>query len=195
MLAAMPSRADWLEAGLASLAKEGTNGIRIDRLCRQLHVSKGSFHHHFAGAGDFKQSLLAAYEARMVEALDQAIGQTAAATPKDALAGLTASIANKDGFYRPNLEVAMRAWAFSDREVRDVQQRVDERRLESLQSIWSQILDDPAAAYTAALLPYLVGIGASLIQPPTPADQLRGVYELLLSAVPEQNSAKDADKS
>jgi AcrR family transcriptional regulator len=187
MFTVMPSRSDWLEAGLASLGKEGPNGIRIDRLCRQLHVSKGSFHHHFAGAADFKQALLAAYEARMVEALDQAIRQTAAATPKDALAGLTASIANKDGFYRPDLEVAMRAWAFSDPEVRDVQQRVDERRLESLQSIWSQIVDDPTAAYTAALLPYLVGIGASLIQPPTPADQLRRVYELLLSAVPEQS--------
>ena len=126
MVTAMPSRSDWLEAGLASIAKEGPNGIRIDRLCRQLHVSKGSFHHHFAGAGDFKQSLLAAYEARVVEALDQAIAQTAEATPKDALARLTASIANTDGFYRPDLEVAMRAWAVSDSEVREVQQRVDE---------------------------------------------------------------------
>lgn len=190
MVIIVPSRSDWLDAGLVSLAADGPDGLRIDRLCRRLQVSKGSFHHHFAGAGDFKQALLAAYEARVVEALDQAIEQTAATTPKDALVGLTASITKTDGCYRPDLEVAIRAWAFSDPQVRAVQQRVDQRRLESLHGIWSQILDDPAAAYTAALLPYLVGIGASLIQPPTPPDQLQRVYELLLNSVPDEASAK-----
>jgi AcrR family transcriptional regulator len=194
----VPSRSEWLEAGLASLADDGPNGLRIDRLCRRLNVSKGSFHHHFAGAGDFKEALLATYETRVVEALDRAIKQTKAVTPKDALAGLTGAITSRDGFYQPDLEVAMRAWAFSDPEVRTVQERIDERRLASLHGIWSQILDDPAAAYTAALLPYLVGIGASLIQPPTPPDHLQQVYELLLSSVPEeshQDTPKNLDQS
>jgi hypothetical protein len=67
---------------------------------------------------------------------------------------------------------------------------VDRRRLESLEGIWSRILDDPAAVHTAALLPYLVGIGASLVQPPTPPDQLRRVYELLLGLVPNESQQK-----
>jgi hypothetical protein len=87
----------------------------------------------------------------------------------------------------------MRAWAFSDPEVRAVQERVDSRRLESLQRIWSRILDDPAAVHTAALLPYLVGIGASLVQPPTSRDQLRSVYELLLGLVPEESQQTGTD--
>jgi AcrR family transcriptional regulator len=193
MVFAMPSRSDWIQAGLAAAADEGPNGLRIDRLCQHLGVSKGSFHHHFAGAADFKQAVLAAYEVLVVEALDQAIERTAAETPKEALAGLTAAITSTEGFYRPDLEVAMRAWAFSDPDVRAVQERVDTRRLASLQGIWSRILDDPAAVHTAALLPYLVGIGASLVQPPTPPDQLRSVYELLLGLVPEKVSTKGAD--
>jgi AcrR family transcriptional regulator len=180
------TRSDWLQAGLAALAEEGANGLRIDRLCRHLGVSKGSFHHHFAGAGDFKRSLLAAYEDLVVESLDQVIDQAEGAIPHAALARLTAAITNTPGFYRPELEVAMRAWAFSDADARAVQERVDERRLQSLRGIWAKIVDDSAAAYTAALLPYLVGIGASLIQPPTPRDQLQRVYELLLGLVPEQ---------
>ena len=190
----MLTKSDWLRAGLAALAKDGANGLRIDQLCQQLGVSKGSFHHHFAGAGDFKRSLLGAYEDLLVESLDQAIDQTAAATPRAALAGLTAAITNTSGFYRPELEVAMRAWAFSDAEVRAVQARVDQRRLESLHRIWSKILDDHDAAYTAALVPYLVGIGASLIQPPTPADQLQRVYELLLELVSDQSNQKVREK-
>jgi AcrR family transcriptional regulator len=184
------TKSDWLQAGLAALAEEGANGLRIDRLCRHLGVSKGSFHHHFAGAGDFKRSLLGAYEDLVVESLDQVIDQAEGATRHAALARLTAAITNTPGFYRPELEVAMRAWAFSDAEVRAVQERVDERRLQSLHGIWAQIVDDPAVAYTAALLPYLVGIGASLIQPPTPREQLQRVYELLLGLVPGQSKGK-----
>ena len=183
----VPTRLDWLEAGLTTLADDGPNGLRIDRLCRRLSVSKGSFHHHFAGAGDFKMALLAAYEARVVKALDEAIEQTTAASPKAALAGLAAAITSQQSFYRPDLEVAMRAWAYSDREVRAVQERVDLRRLESLRGIWSKILDDPMAVQTAALVPYLVGIGASLVQPPTPPEQLQRVYELLLGLVPNES--------
>ncbi|HEX6760963.1 MAG TPA: TetR/AcrR family transcriptional regulator [Propionibacteriaceae bacterium] len=186
----MPTRSDWLQAGLAAVADDGPDGLRIDRLCRGLGVSKGSFHHHFAGAGDFKRALLGAYETLVVEALNDAIQQTEAGTPQESLAGLTAAITGAQSFYRPELEVAMRAWAFSDSQVRAVQERVDRRRLESLEGIWSRILDDPAAVHTAALLPYLVGIGASLVQPPTPPDQLRGVYELLLGLVPNERQQK-----
>lgn len=192
---AVLSKSDWLQAGLEVVAHDGPNGLRIDRLCQRLGVSKGSFHHHFAGASDFKRSVLAAYETLVVEALDHAIDQTAPDTPKAALASLTAAITGNQGFYRPELEVAMRAWAFSDSEVRTVQQRVDQRRLESLQSIWSRILDDPAAAHTAALLPYLVGIGASLVQPPTPRDELQRIYELLLGLVPDEGQQKAAKKT
>jgi len=189
----MPSRSDWIQAGLSAVADEGPNGLRIDRLCQRLGVSKGSFHHHFGGSSDFKQAILAAYEVLVVEALDHAIERTAAGTPKAALADLTAAITSTESFYRPDLEVGMRAWAFSDPEVRAVQERVDARRLESLQGIWSRILDDPAAVRTAALLPYLVGIGASLVQPPTPRDQLRSVYELLLGLVPDKGQHKGTD--
>jgi AcrR family transcriptional regulator len=191
----MPSRTDWIQAGLAAVAGDGPNGLRIDALCRRLGVSKGSFHHHFAGSGDFKKTVLAAYETLVVEALDQAIDDTAADSPKAALAALTADITSREGFYRPDLEVAMRAWAVSDPEVREIQERVDTRRLESLQRIWFRVLDDPAAVHTAALLPYLVGIGASLVQPPTPPDQLRSVYELLLDLVPEESVYKDLDQT
>jgi len=125
----VPTRSDWLQAGLTAVADDGPDGLRIDRLCRRLGVSKGSFHHHFAGAGDFKLALLDAYETLVVEALNDAIEQTAAITPQESLAGLTAAITSTQSFYRPELEVAIRAWAFSDSQVRAVQERVDRQRL------------------------------------------------------------------
>ena len=191
----MPTRSDWLQVGLAAVVDDGPDGLRIYRLCRRLSVSKGSFHDHFSGAADFKRSLLAAYEDLVVRALYQAIDQTEAETPQAALAGLTAAITSTPGIYRPELEVAIRAWAFSDAEVRTVQERVDRQRLESLIGIWSKIIDDPAQAHTAALLPYLVAIGASLVQPPTPSDQLQRIYELLMGLVPDKSNEKGPSTS
>ncbi len=43
------SRADWVESALTALAADGIEGVRIDRLCRDLGVTKGSFYWHFDG--------------------------------------------------------------------------------------------------------------------------------------------------
>lgn len=40
---------DWIEAAHAALVADGIEGVRIDRLCRRLGVTKGSFYHHFDG--------------------------------------------------------------------------------------------------------------------------------------------------
>ena len=125
----------------------------------------------------------------MVEALNDAIEQTEAGTPQESLAGLTAAITGAQSFYRP--ELRLRCAPGPSPTPKFVPSRSGSTEGgESLEGIWSRILDDPAAVHTAALLPYLVGIGASLVQPPTPPDQLRGVYELLLGLVPNEVSRR-----
>jgi AcrR family transcriptional regulator len=37
---------DWIQAGFAILAAEGIKALKIDRLCRHLAVTKGSFYWH-----------------------------------------------------------------------------------------------------------------------------------------------------
>lgn len=38
---------DWIELGFTLLAEEGLAGIKIDRLCARMGVTKGSFYWHF----------------------------------------------------------------------------------------------------------------------------------------------------
>jgi AcrR family transcriptional regulator len=38
---------DWIEAGFELIAGEGIRAVKIDRLCEQLGVTKGSFYWHF----------------------------------------------------------------------------------------------------------------------------------------------------
>ena len=181
---AVPAKGDWLSTGLEVLASEGADSLRIDRLCTRLGVSKGSFHHHFAGSASYRQALLAEYERRATESLKLAIATPTGASPRTILARLTDRVGS-DQLYRPELEVAVRAWAFSDAGARQVQERIDQARIAALEQVWKQLVEDPAEARTAALLPYLVAIGASLVRPPVEAGQLRRVYELLLRSVPD----------
>ena len=181
------ARNDWLSAGLEVLASEGADSLRIDRLCTRLGVSKGSFHHHFAGSASYRQALLAEYERRATQSLKLAIAAPTGASPRMILARLTDRVGS-DQLYRPELEVAVRAWAFSDPGARQVQEHIDQARIAALEQVWNQLVEDPAEARTAALLPYLVAIGASLVRPPVEAGQLRRVYELLFRLVPDDPS-------
>ena len=181
------ARDRWLDEGLRVLIEEGAAGVRIDRIAARLGLSKGSFHHHFDGADGYKRDLLAYFERLSIESLDRAI--TDAAAQPDArtvLRHLTDLIEpTPAGLYRPELDVAIRAWSNSDPDVRAVQTRIDAARLTALQSVWRPYVETEDRARIAALLPYLLAVGASMVSPPIDADELRGVFEVLLPLVPE----------
>ncbi len=168
------------------LASEGAAGVRIDRIAARLGLSKGSFHHHFAGADGYKRELLAHYESSCVDALDSAIARVGDdATVPAVLETLTGLIrSDGPGLYRPELDVAVRAWSTSDPEVREVQQRIDTARIDALQRVWGRAVPSAADARLSALLPYLLAVGAAVVVPPVAADDLRRLYEMLLPLVP-----------
>jgi AcrR family transcriptional regulator len=179
------ARDRWLNEGLDVLESEGAAGIRIDRIAARLGLSKGSFHHHFDGADGFKRDLLAHFEQHAIATLETAIGDGGA--PGDAraiLSHLTDLLHPGSGFYRPKLEVAVRAWATWDAEVGAVQARIDAARLAALQRVWRPHVDSDEAARAAALLPYLIAVGASVV-PAVEAEALQDVYRILLPLVPD----------
>lgn len=175
------------------LAEEGAAGLRIDRLATRLGLTKGSFFHHFAGAAAYRTALLDDYEARTLSALAEAIDAGPGEGTRATLAWLTGLATGGDAgeqargvgtIRKPELDLAVRAWASSDAEARAVQARIDAAVIDALQDIWRPVVETDAAARTAALVPYLVSLGASVTVPPISPQELRGVYDLLLEAVP-----------
>lgn len=178
------TRQRWLDEGLSVLAEEGAAGLRIDRLASRLGLTKGSFFHHFAGAAGYRTALLEYYEGLTLGALSAALETRRGEGTRATLAWLTDLATADDSIRRPELDLAVRAWASSDAEVRAVQARIDAAVIDALQNTWRPLVETDAAARTAALVPYLVSLGAAVTVPPISADELRGVYELLLEAVP-----------
>lgn len=188
------ARDRWLDEGVRVLAAEGSAGLRIDRLAARLGLSKGSFHHHFDGADGYRRALLAHVERLAEAAVDAAVAQAAdAGDVRSVLARLTALVEPAAaGLYRPELDVALRAWATTDDDARAVQARIDGARLEALERVWRPHTGSAGEARRAALLPYLALVGAAVVVPPVGAAELRAVLEQLLPLVPEGDPATGA---
>lgn len=127
------TRQRWVDEGLRVLAEEGAPGVRIDRVAARLGLSKGSFFHHFDGIAGYRRALLEHWE-------NTAVRELGDGAPQPLLEDLAARVG---ALVDLRMEAAVRAWAFQDAEAAAAQERVDLARLAALESVWSQIIDDP----------------------------------------------------
>ena len=177
------ARDRWLDLGLDVLATEGPGALRIDPLGARLGLSKGSFFHHFANAAAFRSALLERYEAEADRALALTAARLETAGPAEVLRELAASVGTEDSPLQPELEIAVRAWSYSDPATHTVQTRVDAARLAALEAIWRRLLDDDGQARTYALVPYLIMVGASMSSAEVTTAELRRIFELIFELV------------
>lgn len=179
MFIGMSIRDEWIRSGLDLLREEGIDAVRIDRLAGRVNRTKGSFHHHFAGANAYHQALLDRFEADALHQMHALVEETTGLPTAEALARIAV-----DFQYDPALEAAVRGWAGTNTAARDSIARVDAARQDALTAIWRAELDNPEAARIAALIPHLVIIGASVAQPTPSQPDMKLVFSLLSSLVP-----------
>ena len=163
------------------LAAEGATGVRADRIATRLGLTKGSFHHHFAGMDDYRHALLARHQEDQLARLDRIAAEVEDAPADVALAALPDRLSD---LFDADLERAVRSWAVVDPVARAVQEQLDGARLAFLRHLWSRIVGDERQAHLAALVPHLIAIGASMVQPRMDANDLRAVFDLLSELAP-----------
>lgn len=177
----MASRELWLDAGLRALARDGAGGVTIDKLAAALGLSKGSFYHHFTGIGGFKVALLDHFEAVHTRRFIDAIEGLPTASPRRKIERLLDMVLSEHpSSEQPDLEIATRAWAQQDAEVRAAQERVDRIRMSYLRDLWLALSGDAEEASQMGRLLYILLIGAGHVIPPLPAGELRRLYNLVL---------------
>lgn len=173
----MVTRTEWLDAGLELLAAEGSPAVTIERLTNRLGVTKGSYYHHFKGAGGFRTALLEYFEAEFTTRLIDTVEQKPDATPEAKLRRLLELVLEDPA--GAELEIAVRAWALQDAEARAVQERVDQTRIEYLRGLCRGLagVDDPDRL---ARMLYLILVGHEQVLPAAPGTELRELYTLTL---------------
>ena len=164
---ARAAQQDWLLMGFRVLEEQGATALTIDRLTTLMGLTKGSFYHHFRGFAEYKTALLALFEKEHTLAIIRILN--VAATPLAKLNRLfdIACVAP------PHLEIAIRAWALQDDEVRVIQARVDEQRIEYVKGLCVLLVTDEAHALASARGAYAILIGGYQLQPPYAPEVLR----------------------
>jgi AcrR family transcriptional regulator len=173
------TQVEFLDAGLELLATEGAPAVTIERLTGELGLTKGSYYHHFGSAAGYKKALLDYFEAQYTTRLIDIIeGETAGADAKLRHL-LLLVLADPDS---AALEIAVRAWALQDPEVRAAQERVDKARMAYLEKLCRGLGADVDPDRFAQLL-YLILIGAEQVLPPIGKKDLREIYDLALRLI------------
>ena len=129
------SRADWLEAALAVLERDGVDGVKVDRIARELGISRSGFYWHFRNRADFLDQLLEywVHEFTGVVINNPDIQQ---GRPEERLLKLIRMV---DEYGLNRHDPAMVAWGECDPRVREVFDQVYATRVEFVGAIFSEI--------------------------------------------------------
>ena len=129
------SKADWLEKALDVLKNESIDEVKIDRLAKELKVSRSGFYWHFKNRQDLIRSMIEYWEDEFTSVVTTNI-KIHNEKPKKRLYRTMKMILEND---LTRLEVPIRASAEKDPVAMELVNRVYQKRLDFLRSIFSDL--------------------------------------------------------
>ncbi len=173
-----PSGQNWLNAAMEILSEEGFQALNIPRLCQKLQLTKGSFYHHFKSFAAFKQELLAFWEKDYTQDIFDEIRDVE--DPEAQYEMLFNLAFEKD----LAVDLAIRAWAQTDNQVKEVVSKVDEIRINLLTEMYqksSNLSLETARNY--AVIDYTGYIGFYSLFPDAPDSWARDLASIQTRAL------------
>jgi AcrR family transcriptional regulator len=146
---------DWLQAGYALLAEQGVRALKVERLCQQAGVTRGSFYWHFEDMDGYRAALVESWNT-FLEKDRQSLAELDALPPRDRLSAMMTALVSPEHWM---LERAMREWARTDAVAAANVRAADRRLLRHVAKAYSDYGFDPADAKLRAELTFASGIG------------------------------------
>lgn len=147
----------WLAAARDALIADGIAGVKVDRLAKTLGVTRGGFYHYFKDQQDLLTRLLESWE----QSNDFLPDTDDVSSPAEALRAIeelsNRLISERD--FSPSFDLAVREWARIDSKIRRTVDRVDEKRIASLTTLFSTLGCDDEEAPIRARVFYFHQIG------------------------------------
>jgi AcrR family transcriptional regulator len=151
-------RSKWIEQGLRALAGGGPDAVRIEPLARALGVTRGGFYWHFEDRRALLEEMLDTWERATTEEVAERLeleGGDASAKLRRLLALTSPSVVKTD--------LAIRDWARHDQAVAGRLQRIDNRRMGYLRSLFGALCHDPGDVEARCMLAFSLLIGNHFI--------------------------------
>jgi AcrR family transcriptional regulator len=168
---------DWVRAAFEIMIDEGIGGVKIQRLCERLGVTKGSFYWHFADMDAFHGELARRWAEEGAHLPGELRPDADAQSVMLGAMGILADKRNR------NLTRAMRDWAQNDERARAAIRQADQLLFQRVKAAFTAIgFEDDEAEVRAKIL-YYAGIGfahvGTLGKRPSAKDQLAATWEIL----------------
>jgi AcrR family transcriptional regulator len=176
------SKQEWLAAGLQVLTERGVSALRIEYLCEQLQVSKGSFYHHFQHMEHYIVRLMECWQQECTTRIIEQTEQSSSLAQKTET--LNELVLEKD----QKLEVVIRAWAVNDIRIQQFVSKVDQQRLVYLQQLYQEKGIGKTQALDYARLEYAALVGMQQLFAHLPVEEwqhLFTVFQQFVSAHPK----------
>lgn len=129
------SKADWLEKALEVLESDGLDEVKIDRLARELKVSRSGFYWHFENRQALIRAMIEYWGAEFTSVVT-ANRKLLSASPKERLYRTMRMILENN---LTRYEVPMRACAEMDPTTTELVYRIYQERLDFLRSTFSDL--------------------------------------------------------
>jgi len=158
------TRENWIDFALQKLTEEGIDNVSVAGLARELSVTKGSFYWHFKDRDDLLQAMLARWEETGSDVVFSEVNRVGG----DAVRRLKhmSDIIFRRYSDQLNFELALRDWGRKDAKIWDIIRQVDERRMDYMRGLFSEIYDDPKIAEAKAWLLFSLYVGEIIIAAP-----------------------------
>jgi AcrR family transcriptional regulator len=156
------NRDRWIEAGLAAIARQGVEGVRVEVLAKDLGVTKGGFYRRFRDRAALLDAILQNWCAGRIAAIAQ---QTSlhGATARDRLRALIQLYSQRMNTEGMAIELAIRQWARSDEAAATTVATVDAARLKNVGQLYRATGLSVEQADAQAFLFYCFIFGQSLL--------------------------------
>lgn len=176
------SKESWIQAGIQLLTKNGPADLKIDRLCRTLTVTKGSFYHHFANLSELEFAILDHWEEGQTSAIIEEVEQFQ--SPEERSAALENITREVDH----SLEKALRAWSLYNKDVELRVMHVDQRRMQYLTQLIAPLLRPSLSPDLVAKTIYAHFLGCQQLESSFSVADQESMDQLLRSLTTEEKS-------
>jgi AcrR family transcriptional regulator len=146
---------DWLQAGYTVLAEQGVRALKVDTLCRQAGVTRGSFYWHFEDMDGYRAALVESWNA-FLEQDRRSLAELESLPPRERLSAMMTALTSPQHWM---LERAMREWARTDPVAATNVRAADRRVLRSVKKAYGDYGFRPTDAKLRAELTFAAGIG------------------------------------
>ncbi|HJV86750.1 MAG TPA: TetR/AcrR family transcriptional regulator [Noviherbaspirillum sp.] len=151
------SAQDWVLAARAALIRHGVADVKVDRLARELNVTRGSFYWHFADRQALLDALLKQWRSQNTEPFLRVVADDAV-PPLEQLARFTRIWLDEKEF-DPAYDSAVRDWARNAPEVARAVRSADTARLRVLTQIFAALGYSEGEAVIRARITYYHQVG------------------------------------